>query len=177
MGVCGPRADWSTEEDTKLVEAVGRLGENWKAVCAHVQGRNPQSCYQRWVQHLCPDAKEKKAKAKAEAKAPIAMRSPLTPPPKGLSVLTSAPDLFLAHSLPVAGASHRAQSRPAIRTSVLAILAGHKRGGGTYLVSGCSPVMGQAPQILVDPAHTRPHSRLLHSEGGRRRANGGIAKT
>ena len=35
----------------------------------------------------------------------------------------------------------------------------NKRGGGTCLhttvVSGRSPVTGQAPQILVDPAHTR----------------------
>ena len=39
------------------------------------------------------------------------MRSPLTPLPKGLSVLTLLPTCSHAHSLPVAGAVSRAQNR------------------------------------------------------------------
>ena len=60
---------WSSEEDTKLAEAVGRLGAKWKAVCAHVQGRDPHSCADRWNRHLSP-RKQRKAKAlEAKAKA------------------------------------------------------------------------------------------------------------
>ena len=49
---------WSSEEDTKLAEAVGRLGT--KAVCAHVQGRDPKSCRNRW--HLNQLGSKGKAK-------------------------------------------------------------------------------------------------------------------
>ena len=81
-------ACWSSEEDTKLAEAVGRLGTNWTEVSAHVQGRDPISCKNRWnrcTNRMISEAKaappqileakalvEAKAEAEAKAKAEAA---------------------------------------------------------------------------------------------------------
>jgi myb proto-oncogene protein len=45
---------WSSEEDTKLTEAVKKHGKDWVAVAAMVPGRTNYQCRERWVNRLDP---------------------------------------------------------------------------------------------------------------------------
>jgi S-ribosylhomocysteine lyase LuxS involved in autoinducer biosynthesis len=47
---------WKPEEDTKLIDAVKKYGENWVAVAAMVPGQTDAQCRSRWVQNLDPVA-------------------------------------------------------------------------------------------------------------------------
>jgi hypothetical protein len=49
------RSKFSLEEDDSLRSLVSRFGEhNWHVIAAHMPGRNPRQCRERWVNYLSP---------------------------------------------------------------------------------------------------------------------------
>jgi hypothetical protein len=43
------QAEWTSEEDIKLIEAVGECGDDWTAVAALVPDRTDEECGKRWA--------------------------------------------------------------------------------------------------------------------------------
>jgi S-ribosylhomocysteine lyase LuxS involved in autoinducer biosynthesis len=59
----GKKGKWTPEEDTKLTEAVKKLGKDcWAAVAPMVPGRRSDQCRTRWVQTLDPTIEKKPGK-------------------------------------------------------------------------------------------------------------------
>ena len=49
---------WSSEEDTRLQDAVKRHGAgNWATISEHVRTRDRESCLDRWHRYLKPEVK------------------------------------------------------------------------------------------------------------------------
>lgn len=54
------KSKWSTEEDTKLRNAVEKFGtESWIRICSFVPGRTGKQCRERWIGQLAPDVTKK----------------------------------------------------------------------------------------------------------------------
>ncbi|GBG62764.1 hypothetical protein CBR_g32354 [Chara braunii] len=65
-GNATPKAEmaWTPEDDTKLQQVVGEVGENWKKVAVRIHGRKRSECRARWM-HLRSDLCVKRAPSKA----------------------------------------------------------------------------------------------------------------
>eukprot|EP00965_Chrysotila_dentata_P235553 6200829-Pleurochrysis_carterae.AAC.1 len=59
---------WSTSEDAKLIEIVGKLGaERWPLLATHLPGRMGKQCRERWFNHLCPDVNKSEWRPEEDA--------------------------------------------------------------------------------------------------------------
>ncbi|KDQ54283.1 hypothetical protein JAAARDRAFT_87523, partial [Jaapia argillacea MUCL 33604] len=45
---------WSASEDSILLDAVAKHGQNWSKVARHVDGRTDDQCAKRWRENLDP---------------------------------------------------------------------------------------------------------------------------
>jgi hypothetical protein len=61
-----PRRNWKPDEDTKLIDAVVKCGQNWVAVAALIPGRTNLQCNHRWINYVGPSTKGMDGKWTAE---------------------------------------------------------------------------------------------------------------
>ncbi|KAJ6216216.1 hypothetical protein RDWZM_007373 [Blomia tropicalis] len=45
---------WTSDEDKKLIDLVGKLGENWEEISKQMNGRTNRQCRDRWLNKLTP---------------------------------------------------------------------------------------------------------------------------